>query len=123
MCMSTQVNQILISTNMIGVCEGLLYAQKAGLDLDEVIAAVGAGAAGSFSINTLGPRIAKRNFVSPKHFISIIKVMMMMIFLLVVVCRPFSFVFLLIDSFPSLSPIPFPLYDLQSSSSGPRFLR
>ncbi len=41
-----QVNQILISTNMIGVVEGLLYAQKAGLDLEETIAAVGAGAAG-----------------------------------------------------------------------------
>jgi 3-hydroxyisobutyrate dehydrogenase len=48
------VNQILIATNMIGVVEGLLYAHKAGLDLDEAIAAVGAGAAGSWSINNLG---------------------------------------------------------------------
>lgn len=40
------MNQILISTNMIGVVEGLLYAHKAGLDLEETIAAVGAGAAG-----------------------------------------------------------------------------
>lgn len=43
-----------------GVCEGLLYAQKAGLDLTDTIAAVGAGAAGSFSINNLGPRIVRR---------------------------------------------------------------
>ncbi|RHY97496.1 hypothetical protein DYB37_007458 [Aphanomyces astaci] len=56
------VNQILIATNMIGVVEGLLYAYKSGLDLDEAIAAVGAGAAGSWSINNLGPRIAKRDF-------------------------------------------------------------
>ncbi len=28
------VNQILIATNMIGVCEALLYGYKAGLDLD-----------------------------------------------------------------------------------------
>ncbi|ETV88440.1 hypothetical protein H257_00049 [Aphanomyces astaci] len=56
------VNQILIATNMIGVVEGLLYAYKSGLNLDEAIAAVGAGAAGSWSINNLGPRIAKRDF-------------------------------------------------------------
>lgn len=56
------VNQILIATNMIGVAEGLLYAHKAGLNPTEVIAAVGAGAAGSWSINNLGPRIVARNF-------------------------------------------------------------
>ncbi|KAK8801968.1 hypothetical protein WA158_006363 [Blastocystis sp. Blastoise] len=39
------VNQILIATNMIGVVEGLIYGYKAGLDLEETIAAVGAGAA------------------------------------------------------------------------------
>jgi 3-hydroxyisobutyrate dehydrogenase len=47
---------------MIGVVEGLLYAHKCGLDLNEAIAAVGAGAAGSWSINNLGPRIARRDF-------------------------------------------------------------
>eukprot|EP00042_Codosiga_hollandica_P022190 m.80518 g.80518 ORF g.80518 m.80518 type:complete len:298 (+) comp50692_c0_seq1:94-987(+) len=62
------VNQILIATNMIGVCEGLLYARKAGLDLDATIAAVGAGAAGSWSINNLGPRIVQRNF-DPGFFV------------------------------------------------------
>ena len=62
------VNQTLIATNMIGVVEGLLYAQRAGLDLDQVIQAVGAGAAGSWSINNLGPRIVVRNF-EPGFFI------------------------------------------------------
>jgi 3-hydroxyisobutyrate dehydrogenase len=62
------VNQILIANNMIGVCEGLLYAYKAGLDPLKVIEAVGAGAAGSFSINVLGPRIAKRDF-APGFFV------------------------------------------------------
>jgi len=61
-------NQILIATNMIGVVEGLLYAQRAGLDLTETIAAVGAGAAGSWSINNLGPRIVARNF-EPGFFV------------------------------------------------------
>ena len=56
------VNQILIASNMIGVCEGLLYAYKAGLNPEDVIAAVGAGAAGSWSINNLGPRIVKGDF-------------------------------------------------------------
>ncbi len=31
------VNQILITTNMIGVCEALLYGYKAGLDLETVM--------------------------------------------------------------------------------------
>lgn len=53
------VNQILIASTMIGMVEGLLYAQAAKLDLDDAIAAVGAGAAGSWSINNLGPRIVK----------------------------------------------------------------
>lgn len=56
------VNQILIATMMIGVCEGLLYAHRAGLDPLWVIEAVGSGAAGSWSINNLGPRIVKRDF-------------------------------------------------------------
>jgi 3-hydroxyisobutyrate dehydrogenase len=56
------VNQILIATNMIGVCEGLLYAHKAGLDPSIAIQAVSAGAAGSWSISNLGPRMIARNF-------------------------------------------------------------
>ena len=62
------VNQILISSAMIGVCEGLLYGYRAGLDLTQVIAAVGSGAAGSWSINNLGPRIVARNF-DPGFFV------------------------------------------------------
>ena len=62
------MNQILISTTMIGVMEGLLYAYKAGLDLDEAIAAVQAGAAGSWSISNYGPRIVNRNF-DPGFFV------------------------------------------------------
>jgi 3-hydroxyisobutyrate dehydrogenase len=62
------VNQILIASNMVGVVEGLLYGYKAGLNLETVIAAVGAGAAGSWTINTLGPRIVKRNF-DPGFFV------------------------------------------------------
>ncbi|MBY0586425.1 NAD(P)-dependent oxidoreductase [bacterium] len=56
------VNQLLIGPMMIAVCEALLYAQKAGLDPLKVIESVGSGAAGSWSINNLGPRIIKRDF-------------------------------------------------------------
>jgi 3-hydroxyisobutyrate dehydrogenase len=61
-------NQILIASTMIGTIESLLYAYKAGNDLDEVINVIGKGAAGCWSINNLGPRIAKGNF-DPGFFI------------------------------------------------------
>ena len=57
---------------MIGTIESLLYAYKAGNDLDEVIQVIGKGAAGCWSINNLGPRIAKSNFEPGffiKHFV------------------------------------------------------
>jgi 3-hydroxyisobutyrate dehydrogenase len=56
------VNQILIATNMIGVCEALLYAYRAGLDLNRVLESVASGAAGSWSLSNLGPRIIANNF-------------------------------------------------------------
>jgi 3-hydroxyisobutyrate dehydrogenase len=62
------VNQILIATNMIGVCEALLYGYKAGLDLKTVMQSVGGGAAASWSLNNLGPRIIERNF-EPGFFV------------------------------------------------------
>jgi 3-hydroxyisobutyrate dehydrogenase len=62
------VNQILIATNMIGVCEALLYGYKAGLDLEIVLQSVGSGAAGSWSLNNLGPRMIAGNF-EPGFFV------------------------------------------------------
>ena len=62
------VNQVLIATNMIGVCEGLLYAYKAGLNLDAVMQSVASGAAGSWSLSNLGPRIIQNNF-DPGFFV------------------------------------------------------
>ena len=56
------VNQILIATNMIGVCEALLYGSRAGLDLTMVLQSVGSGAAGSWTLNNLGPRVIAGNF-------------------------------------------------------------
>ena len=62
------VNQTLIATNMIGVCEALLYAHKAGLDLETVMKSVSSGAAGSWSLSNLGPRIINKNF-DPGFFV------------------------------------------------------
>jgi 3-hydroxyisobutyrate dehydrogenase len=62
------VNQILIATNMIGVCEALLYGYRAGLDLTTVLQSVGSGAAGSWSLNNLGPRIIAGRF-EPGFFV------------------------------------------------------
>jgi 3-hydroxyisobutyrate dehydrogenase len=56
------VNQILIASNMVGVCEALLYGYRAGLDLETVMKSVGPGAAGSWSLANLGPRIIANNF-------------------------------------------------------------
>lgn len=56
------VNQILISANMIAVCEGLLYGHQAGLDLETVFKSVSVGAAGSKALEVLGPRMLARNF-------------------------------------------------------------
>jgi 3-hydroxyisobutyrate dehydrogenase len=62
------VNQILIATNMIGVCEALLYAFKAGLDLNVVLQSVSSGAAGSWSLSNLAPRAIAGNF-EPGFFV------------------------------------------------------
>jgi 3-hydroxyisobutyrate dehydrogenase len=55
------VNQILIATGMIGVCEALLYGYKAGLDLETVLESVASGAAGSWSLSNYGPRMLAGN--------------------------------------------------------------
>ena len=65
-------NQMLCASTMVGVCESLLYGYKAGLDLEQVIESIGKGAAGCWSINTLGPRIIRRDFSAGffvEHFI------------------------------------------------------
>jgi 3-hydroxyisobutyrate dehydrogenase len=61
-------NQTLIASTMIGVVESLLYAERSGLNPEEVINVIGKGAAASWSINNLGPRIVKGNF-DPGFFI------------------------------------------------------
>jgi 3-hydroxyisobutyrate dehydrogenase len=63
------VNQVLIATTMIGVCEALLYGYKAGLNLEKVLESVASGAAGSWSLSNYGPRIMAGNF-DPGFFVA-----------------------------------------------------
>ena len=55
-------NQVVIASTIMGACEGLAYARAAGLDLDLVLSSIGGGAAGSFQLNVMGPRIVKGDF-------------------------------------------------------------
>jgi 3-hydroxyisobutyrate dehydrogenase len=53
------MNQVAIASGMIGLCEALLYAHRAGLDLERAIATIKDGAAGSWSLSNYGPRILR----------------------------------------------------------------
>ena len=55
-------NQIMIATTMVGLCESLIYGHRAGLKLDQMIDLLGKGAAGSFSLEKLAPRMLRRDF-------------------------------------------------------------
>lgn len=53
------MNQIAIASGMIGVCEALLYAHRAGLDVDRALETIKDGAAGSWSLSNYGPRLLR----------------------------------------------------------------
>lgn len=62
------VNQTLIASGMIAVCEALLYATRAGLDLNTVLQSVSSGAAGSWSLSNMAPRMIGGDF-DPGFFV------------------------------------------------------
>ena len=55
-------NQIVVAGTMIGVCEGLIYGAKAGLDLNVMLASVSKGAAGCWTLDILAPKIVKGDY-------------------------------------------------------------
>jgi 3-hydroxyisobutyrate dehydrogenase len=61
-------NQIVIAGTMIGVCESLLYAARAGLDLETMLGSIRGGAAGCWTLDNLAPRVVKGNF-EPGFFV------------------------------------------------------
>ena len=55
-------NQIMVCGLMIGMCETLLYGYKSGLDLDTMLSSVSKGAAGSWMLDNLAPKVVDRDF-------------------------------------------------------------
>lgn len=69
-------NQIAIAAGMLGVAEAIIYAEEAGLDIDKVFNSIEHGAAGSWSLSNLGPRMVKEDYAPGfyvKHFIKDMK--------------------------------------------------
>jgi 3-hydroxyisobutyrate dehydrogenase len=56
------VNQVLVAANTLGMCEAVHLAITAGLDPQKVLASVGGGAAASWSISVLAPRVLNGDF-------------------------------------------------------------
>lgn len=65
-------NQIVIASTMMGVCEAVVYGEKAGLDPERVLQSISTGAAGSWSLSNLAPRMINGDFAPGfyiKHFV------------------------------------------------------
>lgn len=65
-------NQIAIASGMVAVCEAMAYAKKSGLDPATVLKSIETGAAGSWSLSNLAPRMLRGDFAPGffvKHFI------------------------------------------------------
>lgn len=70
-------NQIAIASNMMGVCEAVAYAKKCGLNPQDLLDVISTGAAGSWSLSNLAPRMLKGDFAPGffiKHFIKDMKI-------------------------------------------------
>ena len=61
-------NQVLVAGTIVGVCEALLYATRAGLDVESVLTSVSTGAAASWALSNLAPRIVAGDF-APGFFV------------------------------------------------------
>ena len=55
-------NQVICALNIEAVCEGLTLGASSGLDLEKLLQVVTAGAAGSWMLSNLGPKMVKRDF-------------------------------------------------------------
>jgi 3-hydroxyisobutyrate dehydrogenase len=58
------VNQILIAGHMLALAESLTYAKHCGINAQAALDAVSQGAAGSWALSNLGPRILKDDFAA-----------------------------------------------------------
>jgi 3-hydroxyisobutyrate dehydrogenase len=55
-------NQIICSHNLFSICEGLVFASKAGLDVEKLISALSGGSAQSWMLTNQAPKIVNRDF-------------------------------------------------------------
>jgi 3-hydroxyisobutyrate dehydrogenase len=65
-------NQIAIASGMMAISESMAYAKKSGLNPETVLKSIESGAAGSWSLSNLTPRVLKGDFAPGffvKHFL------------------------------------------------------
>ena len=70
-------NQIAIAGAVSGVCEAITYARKAGLDVEKMLNSISEGAAGSWQMSNMAPRMIDGDFAPGfyiKHFIKDMKI-------------------------------------------------
>jgi 3-hydroxyisobutyrate dehydrogenase-like beta-hydroxyacid dehydrogenase len=70
--MTKLANQVAVALTLEAACEALALAHAGGLDLARVIEAIGPGAAGSWQLNNLGPKIVARDY-RPGFFVKLIR--------------------------------------------------
>ena len=66
------VNQVVVASTMIGICEALIYARRSGLDPVRVLDSIGGGAATSWGLVNLYPRMLKEDYLPGfyvEHFV------------------------------------------------------
>ena len=66
------INQILVAGGMLGLAEAMAFCEQSGLDHDRVLQSVSAGAAGSWAVDHLAPRVAREDF-APGFFVAHLK--------------------------------------------------
>jgi len=70
-------NQIAIASGMMAISEAMAYAKKSGLQPETVLKSIESGAAGSWSLTNLAPRVLKEDYAPGffvKHFIKDMKI-------------------------------------------------
>ena len=70
-------NQIAIAGAVSGVCEAITYARNTGLDIEKMLNSISEGAAGSWQMNNMAPKMINRDFEPGfyiKHFIKDMKI-------------------------------------------------
>ncbi|MCL6519180.1 MAG: NAD(P)-dependent oxidoreductase [Armatimonadetes bacterium] len=60
--MTKLCNQIICALNILAVCEGLMLGEKAGLNMEKLLSVVSAGAANSWMLSNLAPKMLAEDY-------------------------------------------------------------